>query len=366
MQTEETIANTEPVRERASILPQLCRYACADSPLPLVAVEGKTHIIRYANPAFCQLSALSSAELLGKSFGIVAPEGTANQSDALLDRVFRTGKTEILAEQKHISAVPDTYWSYMAWAIFDDAERPIGLMVQITDTSVSLNAREQSVDLSESLMLSNLKQDSLNARLERAMQETDHRVKNNLQIISSLVEMEIAEGEAAAPIKALKRIASYIHSIALLHDLLAQKAQSDTQDDTLSTVDSLALMTPLLQSSVGEARRIVIEVEDFGLPASSSVSLSLLINELTTNAAKHSTGEIRLSLVQDGRHAILKVSNEGDGFPPHFDPVRDAHTGMGLILSFARHDLRGTIEFYNPPEGGACVVVRFPIPSFTR
>lgn len=366
---KENTPNTEVTADTALILPNLCHYTSAASPLPLVAVEGDTYIIRYVNPAFCKMSGTSCEKLLGKDFCVIVPEGTANECKALLADVLSSGTTETLADQEHGAAIDKIYWSYTAWPVLDHDEHPVGLLVQITDTTEAYLMRQQSAALNESLLIAGLHQhtlkaeaDDLNVRLERSMQETQHRVKNNLQILSALVEIQIAAEEIVAQPEALKRVGSYIHSLALLHDLLTQKVKSDANDDTLSTIDSLSQLLPLLQSSIGASRQIITEVEDITFPSFTIVSLSLLVNELITNAAKHSTGDIFLRIVQDGRHAILTVSNEGGAFPPNFDPVRDAHTGMGLILSFARHDLRGTIEFCNPPEGGACVTVRFPIP----
>ncbi len=370
MQIEGTIPNTEAIPDADEILPQLCYYTSAASPLPLLAVEGDTHIIRYVNPAFCKMFGTSCEQLLGQDFCVIVPEGAANKCDALLARVLFSGATETLVDQEHGAARNKIYWSYTVWPILDREEHPLGVMVQITDTTEAVLLRQHSAGINEALLISNVRQheltavaDDLNVRLERSIQETHHRVKNNLQIISSLVEMQMPEGEDAVSVGAMERVSAYIQSLALLHDLLAQNVKAGSDDSTLSTVDSLSRLLPLLQVSVGERRHIVTDIAEMMLPSSSTVSLSLLINELIANAAKHSRGDIFLGLVEEGTHAILTVSNEGEGFPPNFDPVRDANIGMGLILSFARHDLRGKIEFSNPPEGGACVVVRFPIPK---
>jgi len=67
----------------------------------MVAVEGLTHIVRYANPAFHQLLGTESHRLIGRPFAEAVPEGMANGCAALLDRVFATGVPEMLAEQEH-------------------------------------------------------------------------------------------------------------------------------------------------------------------------------------------------------------------------------------------------------------------------
>ena len=79
----------------------------------------------------------------------------------------------------------------------------------------------------------------LNVRLKRSIQETHHRVKNNLQIISALTELQLEEGVATVPASALKRVGQHTRSLAALHDLLTQQAKTDLKIDTVSTQTAL-------------------------------------------------------------------------------------------------------------------------------
>jgi two-component sensor histidine kinase len=102
------------------------------------------------------------------------------------------------------------------------------------------------------------------------------------------------------------------------------------------------------------------------MPVRQSTSLTVLVNELVSNAVKHGRGAIRLALTtRDGR-ALLEVTDEGPGFPAGFDPVTAANTGLELIQTLARLDLQGDTRFENIQGGGARVVVEFPIPGLTR
>src|SRR4051812_23543210 len=102
--------------EKPPPIPRLSRYFSELSPLPMVAVVGATHIIRYFNPAFAHLVGGEVNDLIGRPFSETVPEGTGNEWLALLDRVFNTGVAECLAEQEHTHTSP-AYWSYAAWAI---------------------------------------------------------------------------------------------------------------------------------------------------------------------------------------------------------------------------------------------------------
>src|SRR5581483_11075316 len=79
----------------------LCQYFSAQSPQPMVAVEGPAHIVRYLNPAFARLAGKTPDELIGRPFAEAVPEGAENECVALLDRIFRSGTPDNLAEQEH-------------------------------------------------------------------------------------------------------------------------------------------------------------------------------------------------------------------------------------------------------------------------
>ncbi len=374
------------------ILP-LSLYMTERSPVPVVAVEGLTHVIRYVNSAFCRLAGQESETLLGRPFAEAVPEGEKNGYLALLDEVLRTGEIATLTDQEHAASLPGVYWSYTAWPILDQAERPIGVMVQVTDTSVGVHARAEMRKINEAVLLFGLEQNELvealrqreetvaqnemlmqslaeqnermselNVRLQRAMQETHHRVKNNLQGIYALIELQMDGDSPTVPTSAMHRVGSQVRTLASLHDFLTRQAKGDQENETISTTVSLGILLPLLRLSIG-TRRIHSEVADVMLSIDHSASLSLLISELVNNAVKHGDGDISVTLRREGEEIGLAVGDSGNGFPPDFDPREAANIGLDLALSLARHDLRGKIAFTNSPQGGASVLVRFPVPA---
>ena len=109
----------------------------------MVAVEGTTHIVRYLNAAFSRLVAKEARELVGRPFADAVPEGEENRCLSLFDRVYRTGTPEMLDEQEHRHTTPAVYWSYSVWAILGVEERPVGVIIQVTDaTEVALFRRQ--------------------------------------------------------------------------------------------------------------------------------------------------------------------------------------------------------------------------------
>ena len=202
--------------------------------------------------------------------------------------------------------------------------------------------------------------EALNQRLRRAMQETHHRVKNNLQVIAALVEMQSAEAAPSATELPLKRINQHIQALAVIHDLLTHQAKGDSDLSTIGAKPVLEKLFSLLRVTIGN-RNIQAEVDDIPLTPQQASSLALLVSECISNALKHSKGDIEVTLRREEKAAHLAVCDDGAGFPPDFDPIRAANTGLQLIENAARWDLRGEVFYDNHPGGGGRVTVTFPV-----
>lgn len=234
---------------------------------------------------------------------------------------------------------------------------------ELLHTLEESRAQQEELRVQQEERIEHLKEiEALNARLKRSVQATHHRVKNNLQIIVALVEVQTAAGESTVPASAILRVGQHARSLAALHDLLTQEPEGDAETEVISTKATLGKLIPLLQATAG-GRSILYQIDDFLLSVGESASLALLISELISNALKHGTNDINLILSTQGEKVTLEVSNDGCGFPLDFDWRKAANTGLSLIDSTGRHDLNGTISYENRPEGGARVTVVFPLPA---
>jgi two-component sensor histidine kinase len=204
--------------------------------------------------------------------------------------------------------------------------------------------------------------EALNQRLQRAMTETHHRVKNNLQIIAAMVDMRLMEGAATIDPAEIKRLGTHVQTLASVHDILTQEAKYDGQAEFLSAQEVLLKLVDMLQRTSAN-RKIVASIGNARLTARQGTSLALVLNELVSNAQKYGKGEIGVSFTVEGQTAILAVSDDGPGFPAEFDPNTAANTGLELICSLSQWDLGGEARFENRPEGGARVVVKMPLPT---
>jgi PAS domain S-box-containing protein len=212
----------------------------------------------------------------------------------------------------------------------------------------------------QELLENQLRIESLNQHLVRAMTETHHRVKNNLQVISALLDMQIEEGRETVNISELIRLSQHIRGLAAIHDLLTHQTKDGGKAEFLSIRDILDRLLPLLQG-MSRGSKLKFEVVDVVVPISHATALAVLANELVSNATKHGKGDIGIVFRVEGDRATFEVWDEGEGFPPGFDPLTSANTGVELVQTISKFDLHGEVTFQNRPGRGAQVTVTFPL-----
>ncbi len=202
--------------------------------------------------------------------------------------------------------------------------------------------------------------ESLNERLQRAMTETHHRVKNNLQIIAAMVDLQLMDRPESVPAGQVRRLGSYVMTLAAVHDILTQESKEDSQAQYASASAVFHKLLPLLQQTA-EGRRIIPTVQDVKVSAKQGTAIALVVNELVNNAFKHGAQNVTIDLRQEGGDLHLAVCDDGPGFPPEFDPASTSSTGLELVESLSRWDLQGTVRYENLKPDGACVTVTAPL-----
>ena len=201
---------------------------------------------------------------------------------------------------------------------------------------------------------------AFNQRLRQAMAETNHRVKNNLQVIAALVDLQAEEGEGGLSRSARQKLGLHIRTLAQIHDFLTEEAKTSEDLTYVSASETLAKLVPMVQATV--ARRLVSFTGDtVRLHTKQSSSLALIVNELISNALKHGKGSVDVLLIRENDTARVEVLDDGAGFPEGFDLQAAANHGLQLVAGLTETDLAGELEFSSRPEGGGCVCVRFPI-----
>ncbi len=234
-----------------------------------------------------------------------------------------------------------------------------GVLVGYIGSCIDITERRQS---EQTLLEKQAHIERLNAHLRTAMHETHHRVKNNLQLVAALLDMRILDGAQAVPAERLKHLATHIHLLAHIHELLMRQAKVDGQATHVSVQAVLGGLMQMLQKTAG-ARTLNADVADIMLPSNQATSLAIVASELIANAISNGRTYVGVSLIEQDASAILEVTDDGAGFPLDFNPDGILDTGLELVQVLSRLDLRGTTRYDNPPEGGARVVVTMPLPS---
>lgn len=202
--------------------------------------------------------------------------------------------------------------------------------------------------------------DEHNLRLRQAMRESNHRVKNNLQFVAALLDVQAMENQGSIPAQEVAHIRNHITSLAAIHDILVQDVAGQGLERSFSARTELLKLLPLLQETMGDCN-IEWNFEDVRLTVKQGMALAILVNELVTNAVKHGGQRVRLRLAVLNRTAALEVSDDGPGFPTAFQPEAPGAFGLELVETVGRVDLGGQTAYENLPQGGACVRVTFPM-----
>ena len=237
--------------------------------------------------------------------------------------------------------------------------------------------------MNEALMLGSLRLHevtadvaSLNIQLhaeigERELRERDalmltnelaHRIKNNLQIIVSLISLE-AKSAAAPCLEGYRVMQARIGAIAELYDLISQAGYGQTIAlDTYLREIARTMSESLLGSTSGV--RIEVEAEALEIDPVRAVPFGLLVNELTTNAIKHAfphgRGRILLSVERVGDEIELTVADDGVGMKDKYLARISEKHGSDYVAIFVRQ-IGGTIVVSTAKESGTVFRIRLPL-----
>jgi two-component sensor histidine kinase len=183
------------------------------------------------------------------------------------------------------------------------------------------------------------KQKSHEETLQRLVAEKDtlllelrHRIKNNLQVISSLLSLEMMKRQDPAVKEALSESLTRIQSMALIYERL-HRPDNFIDVDLDWYLQELTRSLFLTYTSQSTPLRLETRFEKTRINSKRAVPIGLIVNELMTNSVKYaypasSPGEIRISLENYGSTAVLRVEDDGPGIPQNHDAA--ATGGMGL------------------------------------
>lgn len=234
-------------------------------------------------------------------------------------------------------------------AIRDDDDRPIRLMGITTDITKQKQARQQL-------------QTSLQEK-EVLLREVHHRVKNNLQFISSLFDLQIDYLSNDKVVKILEECQTRIQAMALVHQTLYGSeylSQINSSDYLHNLVNQLHV------AYVGRHNHISLnlDIEDISFYIDTALYCGLIINELVSNALKHAfpndrPGQVQIHLSTEKKRVMLTVADNGVGLPVGLNLVQPESLGLLLVDTFVKQ-LEGTLT--RLPGKGTVFQISFPNP----
>ena len=183
---------------------------------------------------------------------------------------------------------------------------------------------------------------------EVLLKEIHHRVRNNLQIVSSLLNLQSEHVRDVSTLAALRESQDRVRAMAQIHEKLYQ-SEGLSQIDVADYVRSMGASLFASYGVRGDVLALHLEVDEVKLGLDTAIPCGLIINELISNALKHAfpdgrRGEVRVELRAAGEgDLLLRVSDDGVGFPDGFEPRRSKSLGLQLVQALAEQ-LDGTVE----------------------
>jgi two-component sensor histidine kinase len=198
------------------------------------------------------------------------------------------------------------------------------------------------------------------AEREALLKELHHRVKNNLQVITSLLEMQAEKAGHPQALSSLAEARNRVGAIASMHELLYQ---SESFSEIELSRYARRLVTQFVSFYQKDSLVSVSVVGDgISLDLARAVPLGLLLNELVSNAFKHAfpgntRGQIEIRLIDAGEGIRLQVADTGAGLPAGFERRTSATLGLQLVHMLAKQ-LGGEVTFES--RGGTTADVYVP------
>ena len=288
-------------------------------------------------------------ELLGKKLSTLMLEKYPEAHAAGLHRYLESGVAYVLGKPLELEGLRK-----------DDSTFPLELLITETKIGEEIFFTGAVRDISERRQAEDKIKTSLQEK-EVLLKEINHRVKNNLQIISSLLDLQGRDIQDEQALRSFQVSKDRIRAMALVHEKLYQ-SEDLARIDFGEYINSLATD---LGSSYGLGSRDIdlqIDVENILLGVDTAILCGVIVNELVANSLKHAfpgdrSGEIVISFREvDGQYTMI-FKDDGVGLPEDLDVSRPSSLGLTIVNALTGQ-LGGTIDISR--NGGSEISITFP------
>ena len=291
--------------------------------------------ITYANDKFCAISKFSREELIGQDHRVTNSGHHPKEFMRDLWNTIAHGRVWH-GEVKNRAKDGSPYWVDTTIVPFLNADgKPYQHVVIRTDITRSKIAEEAIVQ-------------SLREK-EALLREIHHRVKNNLQVISSILKLQSNYIKDPVLLDVFKDCQGRIRTMALIHEKL-YRSEGLAQIDFKEYLESLVGLLLRSQTPKGVALRNELQIAPVHLDVDTAIPLGLIANELVCNCLKHAfigraAGHMSIRLTKPDQNRLqLVVQDDGHGLPPGFDPDKTNSLGVRLVKILSGQ-INGRMEF---------------------
>ncbi len=324
----------------------------------IASADRKT--VHYVNQAFERIWGIPREALYADSrifLQTIHPEDRASMASTIAEQKAR-GDSPINLEIEYRIVRPDggIRWvvsrTYPVLGGDGTAPTVVGLVADITARKQAEQAlRERTAELERLLR-----------EKHALLAEVHHRVKNNLQSISGLMHMMAANAHRRPIGETVEEIERRIQTIALVHEMLYRSASLADVDMQAYLQRIAAAQSSMAESSPGDVDIRVQAAPGVTLDLDGAIRCGLIVNELVGNSIKHafprrSGGRIEVSMERRGeRHFVLRVADDGTGFPDDLDFTSESTLGLRLVAGLA-DQLGGAAR----RAGQSAIEIEFPV-----
>lgn len=314
----------------------------------LIQITGRDGIIRYLNPAGAQMYGFEDAqELIGKRFDKFINFGDEQLLNRRISRVLN-----------YREALPPVTYNVTT---YDDNER----FIELQGVPVAYDGETLILTIGKDVTDHHYYEKRLKQSLEEKetlLQEVHHRVKNNLAVISGLLEIQGHEIDNKEMKEILTNSQLRIQSIAKVHELIYQQDELNSIDFS-SYIRGLTKSTESIYGNQQLDLQFKLDLEPVMISLDQAVPCGMVVNELITNAIKHAfptqtegTVSIRLSEDSSQQKVRIIVSDNGIGLPDSYDLKKENSMGS-TIIDLLIQQLKADLKYSGTGKGSTFELV---------
>lgn len=345
---------TRDITKRKNAEEEIRKLSTAVEQSPSIVVITNTKgYIEYSNPKFTKITGYTLEEVKGKSNRILK---SGKQQQEVYEKLWTTitlGK-EWRGEFYNKKKNGDLYWESASISPIKNKQGDVTHFVKVAEDVTKRKEQEELLEKSHNELEQRVEERTSELKIslrekELLLKEVHHRVKNNLQVVISLLALQARQITDQLYVDMFRDCQSRIESMALVHEKLYRS--KDLSDINFKEYIS-DLTTSLFHSYTVDSDKVSLntEVDNVSLEIDIAIPCGLVINELLSNALKYAfpgktAGIITVILRTIDKDSLeLIVSDNGIGIPTHIDYRKTKTLGLKLVSGIVEKQLLGTME----------------------